>query len=138
MGETPEQASRRMAQQAVRDTKPELRLRKLLFAHGLRYRVDYRLPLAARTKADIAFPRLRVAIFVDGCFWHACPQHGTRPNRNAAWWAAKLDRTRERDQHVADALLSNGWAVLRVWEHEDPETAAQRVIELVELRRLSS
>ena len=132
--ETPEQTSRRMAHQAVRDTKPEMVLRRLLFANGLRYRVDFRLPLPWRSSGDIVFPRLKLAVFVDGCFWHSCPDHGTRPQRNADWWAAKLDRNIERDRQTTEALRSAGWSVLRVWEHEAAGAAAQRIVD--EVKRL--
>jgi len=118
-----------MSRQASRDTTPELLLRCRLHAQGLRYRVHRRpLPELRRT-ADIVFSRARVAVFVDGCFWHGCPEHGTAPKTNADWWAAKLARNAERDTET-DALLADaGWSVVRVWEHEEPEAAAARVQE---------
>jgi DNA mismatch endonuclease (patch repair protein) len=109
-------AQRRQAMQAVRshDTQPELRLRRALWASGLRYRLRVAIP----GKPDIAFLRARVAVFVDGCFWHGCPIHGSYPKTRAEWWAAKLSRNRERDAEVNSQLEALGWQVIRVWEHE--------------------
>lgn len=113
-----------------RDTRPEKQLRSALFARGLRYRVDYPIRPAVGIRPirpDIVFPRARVVIFVDGCFWHSCPDHGTNPTRNAHYWTAKLERNRDRDRRY-DALLEDAnWTVLRFWEHEDPEDAAERI-----------
>jgi len=124
-----------MQGQAARDTQPELALRRLLYSAGLRYRVD-RAPLPGlRRRADVVFGPARVAVFVDGCFWHGCPQHGTRPRSNEQWWHDKLERNRRRDRDTDDRLLAAGWQVLRVWEHEDPAAAAQRVQAAVRARR---
>jgi len=124
-----------MQGQAARDTQPELALRRLLYSAGLRYRVD-RAPLPGlRRRADVVFGPARVAVFVDGCFWHGCPQHGTRPRSNEQWWHDKLERNRWRDRDTDDRLLAAGWQVLRVWEHEDPAAAAQRVQAAVRARR---
>ncbi len=124
-------ASGRMSRQANRDTAPELMLRRQLHALGLRYRV-HRRPLAGiRRTADIVFPRKRVAIFVDGCFWHGCPVHGTAPKTNADWWAAKLDRNKERDADTDRLLAEAGWTVVRIWEHEDPAEAAGRIEQIL-------
>ncbi len=124
-----------MQGQAARDTQPELALRRLLYSAGLRYRVD-RAPLPGlRRRADVVFGPARVAVFVDGCFWHGCPQHGTRPRSNEQWWHDKLERNRWRDRDSDDRLLAAGWQVLRVWEHEDPAAAAQRVQAAVRARR---
>jgi DNA mismatch endonuclease (patch repair protein) len=110
------------------DTTPELALRRLLHADGLRFRKDFRLTAGGvRTTADIAFTRQRVAVFVDGCFWHGCPEHGRLPTRNAAYWRAKIERNRRRDLQVTTALGQAGWRVVRVWEHEALEDAAARV-----------
>jgi len=116
--------SARMSRQATRDTAPELLLRRELHRLGLRYRVDQALPDMPRRRADILFTRAKVAVFVDGCFWHGCPEHKTAPATNAAWWAAKLARNEERDRETDAHLLSLGWAVLRVWEHDSMEQAA--------------
>jgi DNA mismatch endonuclease (patch repair protein) len=117
-----------------RDTSTELRLRALLHSRGLRYRVDY--PVFGRRRADIVFTRVKLAVFVDGCFWHCCPDHGEVPAHNAEWWRAKLERTRARDVETTEALLSDGWTVMRVWEHEPPVAAATRVA--IEAARLLS
>lgn len=113
-----------------RDTKPEKALRSSLFMRGLRYRVDYPIRAAqgVRTiRADIAFTSAKLAVFVDGCFWHCCPDHGTRPNRNSHYWDAKLQRNVERDRRYDAVLTEAGWTVLRFWEHEDPDRAAAAV-----------
>ncbi|MFC4827599.1 very short patch repair endonuclease [Agromyces aurantiacus] len=113
-----------------RDSGPELLVRKRLFAAGLRYRVDY-APLGGRRRADIVFTRRRVAVFIDGCFWHGCPVHATIPKRNTDYWAPKLLRNIERDRETDRALHSAGWTVLRYWEHEDVDAVAASVIEAV-------
>ncbi|MBY6367691.1 very short patch repair endonuclease [Rhodococcoides corynebacterioides] len=119
--------SARLSQQRRRDTKPELALRRLLHAAGLRYRVD-RAPLPGmRRRADLVFTRARVAVYVDGCFWHSCPVHATRPRNNAQWWADKLAANVARDRDTDRRLAEAGWTVVRIWEHEDPATAAAEV-----------
>lgn len=104
-----------MARVRQRDTVPEVLLRRLLWAVGLRYRVNYRVE---GVRADIAFPKQHLAIFVDGCFWHACPLHGTKPKTNQGFWGAKLRDNCARDQRQTFRLQSAGWAVLRFWEHD--------------------
>lgn len=117
----------RMSAQRRRDTAPELALRRELHRRGRRYRVD-RAPLPGmRRRADLVFPRARVAVFVDGCFWHRCPRHATSPKNNAAWWATKLDGNVARDRDTDERLAAAGWTVVRIWEHEDPVTAADAV-----------
>jgi DNA mismatch endonuclease, patch repair protein len=112
-----------------RDTKPELALRSRLHALGLRYRVSARPVPDSRRTADILFTRARVAVFVDGCYWHGCPDHHRPARRNSEFWTEKIQANRQRDTDV-DQLLSNaGWQVIRVWEHEDPREAA-RLIEV--------
>lgn len=123
-----------MVHQRRRDTGPEMAIRRLLYARGLRYRVDVPLP-GMRRRADLVFISARVAVFVDGCFWHDCPQHGTRPKSNAAWWAEKIEANANRDRDTDRRLVADGWIVVRVWEHEIPEVAAIRVAEAVALRR---
>lgn len=123
--------SRRMSLQRVRDTKPEMLLRRELHRRGLRYRVDAPLPELPRRRADILFPRAKLAVFVDGCFWHGCPDHKTAPANNGAWWAAKLDRNIERDRETDAHLRSLGWTALRVWEHEDITHAATDIERIV-------
>jgi DNA mismatch endonuclease (patch repair protein) len=114
-----------------RDTAPEVAIRRLLHARGLRFRVDYRVIPTSRTRADIAFTRRKLAIFVDGCFWHGCPLHATQPKRNAEYWAPKLARNVERDAETSALLRENDWTVLRYWEHEDPETVADDIERVV-------
>lgn len=108
-----------------RDTHCELAIRRLLHAAGFRYRTDY--PVLGRRRADLAFTRTRVAVFVDGCFWHGCPQHRTWPKNNAEWWRRKLDANVDRDRDTDQRLRDLGWRVIRVWEHEDPADAAKRI-----------
>jgi DNA mismatch endonuclease, patch repair protein len=121
-----------------RDTFAERAVRSAVHKLGLRYRVDASPLRGVRSRADLVFPGERVAVFVDGCFWHSCPSHGTVPKANAAWWQSKLDANRARDHRTNEALSAAGWAVLRVWEHEDPTEAAQRVHRLVMSRRHGS
>lgn len=103
-------------------------MRQILHSRGLRYRVDYKLPVPGlRRRCDIAFIRQRIAVFIDGCYWHSCPLHGTRPQANAVWWAAKLDRNVARDRDTDRRLAEAGWTVLRAWEHEAPAEVADRV-----------
>lgn len=110
-----------------RDTRPELALRRELHRLGLRYRVDVK-PLAThRCRADVVFRRARVAVFVDGCWWHGCPEHGRIPKANADWWRQKLDRNVSRDRRNDATLAAAGWTVIRVWEHESPATAAAMI-----------
>jgi DNA mismatch endonuclease, patch repair protein len=120
-----------------RDTGPELAVRRALHARGLRYRVDHPLPFDRRRRADIAFTRAKVAVFIDGCFWHGCPEHGTTPRTNTAFWAAKIARNRERDEDTTDRLDALGWTVLRFWEHEDAGRSAEIVARTV-AQRLSA
>ncbi|MGW4644964.1 very short patch repair endonuclease [Kitasatospora sp. NPDC004289] len=114
-----------------KDTKPELRLRSLLHKRGLRYRVAARpLPDLRRT-ADLVFSRARVAVFVDGCYWHGCPEHLRASTKNVEFWRAKIDGNRARDAETDRRLQEAGWTVIRVWEHEDPAMAAARVTDVV-------
>lgn len=126
--------TRRMQNTPTRDTPAELAVRRRLHAGGLRYLVDVRPEPSLRRKADIVFTRARVAVFVDGCFWHDCPIHGSAPKSNADWWRAKLDSNASRDRDTDRRLAEVGWAVLRVWEHEDPDDAAGRIVALVRKR----
>ena len=116
-----------MQRQKTRDTSPEVRVRRALFAAGLRFRIQYPVPDAPRRSIDIAFPKRKLAVFVDGCFWHGCPEHGVLPKNNAQWWLAKLAKNMERDAATTSALRRQGWSVIRVWEHVDPDEAAARV-----------
>lgn len=118
------------------DTTPERLLRSELHTRGLRYRKDRRIEAAGRkVRPDLVFGPTRVAVFVDGCFWHRCPTHATHPSSNAGYWRAKFDRNVERDRADDAALAAAGWTVIRVWEHEDPRTAAGRVEDAVRFIR---
>lgn len=127
-----------MARVRTRDTSAELELRRELHRRGLRYRVDFRVPGLGGFKPDIVFTRRRIAVFVDGCFWHRCPDHVTFPKSNADWWFEKLQRTVERDRAANEALRRAGWTIIRVWEHEDPSLAANRVEHAFHQARSSS
>jgi DNA mismatch endonuclease (patch repair protein) len=116
-----------MSRQLSRDTTPEIAVRKLLHAAGLRYRVNVPVPGMSRRTIDIVFGPAKVAVFLDGCFWHGCPQHATQPKSNAEWWRTKLDKNMARDRETTEHLEAAGWTVLRFWEHEDPETVARAV-----------
>ncbi|QDD90003.1 very short patch repair endonuclease [Pseudomonas oryzihabitans] len=115
----------------TKDTAPELALRKLLFSAGLRYRIHYKPKsgVLGRSNIDIAFPRAKLAVFIDGCFWHGCPDHGTIPKANGSWWAEKLQSNRIRDERVTSVLLATGWSVLRFWTHQSPESMAAIVMD---------
>ncbi|MFD7394483.1 very short patch repair endonuclease [Streptomyces virginiae] len=121
--------SARMSRQARRNTTPELAVRRLLHAAGLRYRLQVKVPGMPRRTIDIAFPGAKVAVFLDGCFWHGCPEHATQPKANAQWWREKLDKNIARDRETSELLAAAGWTVLRFWEHEAPEAVAARVID---------
>ncbi|MEV7556170.1 very short patch repair endonuclease [Streptomyces sp. NPDC089795] len=121
--------SARMSRQARRNTSPELAVRRLLHAAGLRYRLQVKVPGMPRRTIDIAFPGAKVAVFLDGCFWHGCPEHATQPKSNAQWWREKLDKNMARDRETSELLAAAGWTVLRFWEHETPESVAARVID---------
>jgi DNA mismatch endonuclease (patch repair protein) len=111
------------------DTKPELALRAALHALGYRYRKDFRLDLPLRrVRPDVAFTRRKVAVFVDGCFWHACPEHGSKPKSNEWYWSPKLARNVERDRAADEALVQAGWTVVRLWEHTSLPDAVALVV----------
>ena len=117
------------------DTKPELALRRELHRRGLRFRKQYRIDdMPRRCTVDVVFTRARLAVFVDGCRWHKCPEHFREPRANAEYWNAKFARNVARDKANDLALLSAGWHVLRVWEHESPVHAADRVEAALALR----
>ena len=116
-----------MSRQKNRDTGPEMALRRELHRRGLRYRVNYRIPELGRTRPDIAFTKQKVAVFVDGCFWHRCPDHATFPRANAEWWERKLGRNVSRDRMIDASLDRLGWRTIRIWEHEYASAAADLV-----------
>ena len=116
-----------------RDTTPELAVRRLLHAQGLRYRVDYSVTTERRPiRVDIAFPKRRLAIFIDGCFWHGCPTHATMPRQNADYWGPKLDRNKHRDVEHTQLLEARGWHVRRFWTHEPAALIAAEIVSEVE------
>lgn len=118
---------RSMVANRGRDTSPELNLRRELHARGLRFFVNRRPVPGLKRTADVVFPRSRIAVFVDGCFWHGCPVHYTAPRTNGEYWAAKVNSNRERDIETTRALELEGWRVIRIWEHESVESAARLV-----------
>ena len=126
-----------MQQQRGRDTQPELALRRRLHALGLRYRVHQRLPIPGKTRrGDVVFRPTKVVVFVDGCFWHGCPEHGNpRVKSNTWYWPEKIRRNQERDRDTDRSLTELGWAVFRFWEHEDLDLAAMAVSTEVRRRR---
>ena len=126
-------ASRRMARVRQKDTDAEIALRRELFRLGLRYRVDCVVLSKPRRVADIAFLGLKIAVFVDGCFWHGCPEHATWPKQNAEFWREKIEANHRRDADTNDRLRSIGWTVLRFWSHEPPTEAARTVARAVAL-----
>lgn len=120
--------SNRMRRVGRRDSRAELALRSELHRRGLRFRVDLPIRLSERiVRPDVVFTRARLAVFVDGCFWHCCPEHGNQPKANTDYWQPKLARNVARDRNVDTALAAGSWQVLRAWEHEDPATVADRV-----------
>lgn len=122
-----EEIGLRMQRQARRDTKPELALRRELWRRGLRYRVDVAPISGLRRRADMVFTRARVAVYVDGCYWHSCPEHATVPKTNRDWWITKLKANVARDRDTDAQLVAAGWEVVRVWEHESVTAAADRI-----------
>ena len=131
-----EQAKVRMQQTRRKDTAPELALRSALHRRGLRFRVDRAVLPGSRRRADVVFPGIRVAVFVDGCFWHGCPEHGSMPRANRGFWEEKLAANRRRDRDTDQELDRAGWKVMRFWEHVDPEVAAAEVAAAATRRRL--
>lgn len=119
--------SERMSRAARRDTAPELALRQELHRRGRRYGVVVRVPGRNRRTIDIAFTKAKLAVFVDGCFWHGCPRHGTKPTHNSEWWVTKLAANEGRDRDTDEHLAAEGWAVLRIWEHVPSTAAADQV-----------
>lgn len=127
---TPKQRSLCMSRIRGRNTKPEIALRSALWALGLRYRLHY--PILG--KPDIVFPRRRVAVFVDGCFWHGCPEHSVKPKTNSAFWKDKLGKNVERDRRTKATLEAQGWTVLRIWEHEIEQDVSKVVERIMSVR----
>jgi DNA mismatch endonuclease (patch repair protein) len=118
-------------------TRAEIDLRSALHARGLRYRLHVPLLKKPRRIADIVFSRAKVAVFVDGCFWHGCPEHASWPKSNADFWREKIETNRSRDADTDQRLHALGWETVRIWEHEDASQAASRIAELVDARRVN-
>ncbi len=128
-------ASQRMARVRQKGTKAELNLRRALHARGLRYRLQVPVLTKPRRVADIVFPSARVAVFVDGCFWHGCPEHASWPKSNADFWRNKIEANRSRDVDTDQRLNELGWKTVRIWEHENVGEAAERISEIVADRK---
>jgi DNA mismatch endonuclease (patch repair protein) len=125
-------ATRRMMQgNRRRDTAPELAVRRLLHASGCRYRVDMQPLPDLRRRADIVLTRQKIAVFIDGCYWHGCPLHGTTPLTNRSYWSSKVAANRARDADTNTRLQEAGWHPARYWEHEDPADVAAEVLRLL-------
>lgn len=118
-----------------RDTAPELLVRSLLHRQGYRFRVDAAPSPELRRRADIVFRRARVAVFIDGCYWHGCPDHGSMPKTNRTYWENKLGRNVARDRETNSHLRAQGWLVMRFWEHEDPQSVVDHIAGAVEGRK---
>lgn len=130
---TPDPAtSRRMKRVRRSDTDAELAIRRALHSQGLRFRVNLRVASQPQVTPDIVFTKQRIAVFVDGCFWHSCQVHGSIPRNNHAWWAKKLRDVVERDHKQTVRLLVEGWTVVRIWEHEDATDVASRIRRVVD------
>src|SRR5215217_3695651 len=119
--------SMRMSKVRGINTKPELRLRSALHRRGLRFRVGTRPLKSLRRTADITFGRIRVAVMVDGCFWHGCSEHHRPSSQNSAWWKTKIEGNTRRDRETDRILTQAGWLVIRIWEHEAVDSAADRI-----------
>lgn len=128
-------ARRVMLGNRSRDTKPEIAVRRACHARGLRYRVDARPLPTLRRRADLAFPTERVAVFVDGCYWHGCPEHYIASKSNTDYWSEKIERNRARDADTDSALIAAGWRVVRAWQHENPDVVAEAVAVIIRMRR---
>ncbi|WP_093878825.1 very short patch repair endonuclease [Streptomyces sp. TLI_105] len=134
--ETDPVTSSRMSRQRSRDTGVEKALRSALHAAGLRYRIHKRPVKGLRREADIVFGPAKVAVFVDGCYWHGCPEHATWPKRNSKFWREKIEKNRARDANTDARLREAGWLSVRIWEHESADLAAPRVAAIVAERRM--
>jgi DNA mismatch endonuclease (patch repair protein) len=127
--------SARMSIHPRRNTGPEVAVRRIVHACGLRYRLNAPVPGQSRRTIDIAFPGDKVAVFIDGCFWHGCFEHRPLPRANREWWAQKIALNRRRDDETVAHLRELGWVALRYWEHEKPDVVADRIVRVVRSRR---
>ena len=119
--------SERMRNQRIVDTKPESEIARACFGLGLRYRKDVDIP-EAKTRGDLVFKKHKLVVFVDGCFWHGCPWHYRTPKTRSEWWDAKIEKNKKRDVIKTRKLRRLGWKVVRVWEHVDPDKAADKIL----------
>jgi DNA mismatch endonuclease (patch repair protein) len=119
-----------------RDTGPELDLRSRIHRQGLRYSIDVRPEPDFNRRADVVFKSAQVAVFIHGCFWHGCPRHFETPKKNRAFWCQKISRNRERDMQTRRILTRRGWRVIVVWEHQDFEVSAKKIVAEVKDRRV--
>lgn len=129
------EVQRRMSAQRRESTEPELRIRRRLFGEGLRYRCGLPVPGKPRRSVDIAFTRWKVAVFVDGCFWHGCPEHFIPPKANATWWHEKIAANQRRDAETTAILSAAGWRVVRIWEHVSTDDAIDVIRRELDLAR---
>jgi DNA mismatch endonuclease (patch repair protein) len=128
--------SRNMAAVRRKDTKPEVAIRSALYAAGYRYRKDFPIRTGGRLiRPDITFTKQRIAVFVDGCFWHGCPTHGQVPATNSSFWASKLAANVERDRLQTDLLGNDGWHVVRVWEHNTLDDSLRQIVRMLRGQR---
>ena len=127
-----ESVRQRFRAQRVRDTEVELAIRRAVHRMGLRYRVNVRPSSELRVRADMVFTRAKVAVFIDGCFWHGCPEHFIPPKNNAEWWAAKIQGNRDRDARSRADLVARGWQVVSIWEHANADEAASEIAAVVD------
>lgn len=123
--------SSRFSSTRSRDTAPEMAIRRILHRRGLRYRVNYSAIPGNRRSVDIAFPRERLAIYVDGCFWHRCPLHFVEPGTRTEFWRQKINGNVERDEATNQLMSNHGWVVMRFWEHHDPTDVADDIFTFV-------
>ncbi|WP_410662696.1 very short patch repair endonuclease [Amycolatopsis sp. lyj-84] len=128
-------ATARLSRQPQRDTALELEVRRHLHSSGYRYRLQIPVPGRPRRTIDVCFPSLRVAVFLDGCFWHGCPDHGTSPKSNSRWWREKIEANRVRDNDTTKHLNDLGWVVVRYWEHDLPSDIAGLIGHTVNMRK---
>ena len=123
-----------MSRQRTRNTTPEKALRSALHQRGFRFRLHARPLETLRREADLVFRGARVAVFVDGCFWHGCPEHRTHPKRNAVFWSEKIEKNRRRDAETDELLSEAGWSSIRVWEHETTDEAVAKIAQALKRR----
>ena len=116
-----------MKKQRIFDTKPESEIAKACFAKGLRYRKNVEIP-EVKTRGDLVFRKHNLVVFIDGCFWHGCPWHYKTPKTRSEWWDAKTEKNRTRDKRKTKQLRKLGWKVIRIWEHTEPEKAAEKIL----------